>query len=133
MKFLEYLACRESKKSVEYIVEENKTVPKSNNLPEHQQAVVEEFFENIRFLSSYIGVGIFDQIQKMDRESNQKIIFECKRRKSCSKGYINDDSFNLLKGSKIIKSVTNSFSQREFEQRQEKILKFTRQLDEEFL
>ncbi|CAG9876486.1 hypothetical protein BOVA115_703 [Bacteroides ovatus] len=38
---------------------ENKQIPKDPNLPKYQKDAMDEFFEDIKFLSSFIGCNIF--------------------------------------------------------------------------
>ncbi len=41
------------------VLNENKQIPKDPNLPEYQKDAMDEFFEDIKFLSSFIGCNIF--------------------------------------------------------------------------
>lgn len=60
VQYLEYRAIAEAKQSNSFVLNENKQIPKAPNLPEHQRDAMEEFFEDIKFLSSFIGCNIFD-------------------------------------------------------------------------
>lgn len=42
-----------------FVLNENKQIPKDPNLPEYQKDAMDEFFEDIKFLSSFIGCNIF--------------------------------------------------------------------------
>lgn len=41
------------------VLNENKQIPKDPNLPEYQKDAMDEFFEDIKFLSLFIGCNIF--------------------------------------------------------------------------
>jgi len=59
VQYLEYRAIAEAKQSNSFVLNENKQIPKAPNLPEHQRDAMEEFFEDIKFLSSFIGCKYF--------------------------------------------------------------------------
>ncbi len=42
-----------------FVLNQNKQIPKDPNLPEYQKDAMDEFFEDIKFLSSFIGCNIF--------------------------------------------------------------------------
>ena len=60
VQYLEYRAIDEAKQSNSFVLNENKQIPKAPNLPEHQRDAMDEFFEDIKFLSSFMGCNIFD-------------------------------------------------------------------------
>ena len=55
VQYLEYRAIVVAKQSNSFVLNENKQIPKAPNLPEHQRDAMDEFFEDIRFLASFIG------------------------------------------------------------------------------
>ena len=60
VQYLEYRAIVVAKQSNSFVLNENKQIPKAPNLPEHQRDAMDEFFEDIRFLASFIGCDIFE-------------------------------------------------------------------------
>ena len=42
-----------------FVLNKKKQIPKDPNLPEYQKDAMDEFFEDIKFLSSFIGCNIF--------------------------------------------------------------------------
>ena len=59
VQYLEYLAVQQAKNINRYGLQENKQTPKEPNLPEYQKDAMDEFFEDIKFLTSFIGISIF--------------------------------------------------------------------------
>lgn len=58
VQYLEHRAIAEAKKTNTFVLNENKQIPKAPNLPEYQKDAMDEFFEDIKFLSSFIGCNI---------------------------------------------------------------------------
>ena len=56
VQYLEYKAIAEAKKANAFVLSDNKQIPKAPNLPEHQQDSIDEFFEDVKFLASFIGL-----------------------------------------------------------------------------
>ena len=108
IKYLEYLAIGQAKGVGRYGLEENKTVPKPTNLPEHQIAFIEEFFDDVNILSSFLGIPVFE---KVHRNNNQ--IFYCKSKNTDARGFYSENGFTVLKGSKIQKASTPSYTNKE--------------------
>ena len=48
------------------MLNENKQIPKVPNLPEYQRDSMDEFFEDVKFLTSFIGCNIFEIIKTKD-------------------------------------------------------------------
>lgn len=103
VQYLEYLAVQQAKESNRYNLQENKQTPKEPNLPEYQKDAMDEFFDDIKFLTSFIGIGIFETT-----EVNSLPIFYFKRRGSDAKGVYDGNGFTLLKGSILSKDTNNS-------------------------
>ena len=123
VKYLEYLAIGQAQLTARYSIEENKVSPKPTNLPEHQLACIEEFFEDVCMLSSFLGIPVFEKVKRQNRE-----LFYCKGRGADATGFYSENGFTVLKGSKIPKNPTSSFSSKE--SRHEKISAFATTIKE---
>lgn len=103
VQYLEYRAISIAKTANTYILNENKQMPKAPNLPEYQRDAMDEFFEDIQFLASFIGCNIFEFSQpKAD------LLFYTKGRGCDAKGFYNSNGFTVLKGSVISPSSVPS-------------------------
>lgn len=60
VQYIEYKAITEAKKANAFVLSDNKQIPKAPNLPEHQQDSMDEFFEDVKFLASFIGCNILN-------------------------------------------------------------------------
>lgn len=114
VKYLEYLAIGQAHLTARYSIEENKVAPKPTNLPEHQLACIEEFFDDVCILASFLGIPVFEKVKRQNRE-----LFYCKNKHTDATGFYSENGFTVLKGSKISKKSTPSFLSKEF--RDEKI------------
>lgn len=114
VQYLEHKAITEAKKSNTFTLNENKQVPKAPNLPEYQRDTMDEFFEDIKFLASFIGCNIFE-ITKPKEEH----LFYTKGRGCNAKGFYSSSGFTVLKGSVIAEESTPSFHWKE---KREKLL-----------
>lgn len=114
VQYIEHKAITEAKKSNTFTLNENKQVPKVPNLPEYQRDTMDEFFEDIKFLASFIGCNIFE-ITKPKEEH----IFYTKDRGGNAKGFYSSSGFTVLKGSVIAEESTPSFHWKE---KREKLL-----------
>ena len=104
VKYLEYLAVKEANESNRYNLNENKQTSKEPNLLEYQKDAMDEFFEDIKFLTSFIGIGIFETVQV-----NKKVpLFSFKRRGACAYGVYDGNGFTVLRGSVLSKDVVQS-------------------------
>lgn len=106
VQYLEHLAVSLATKAKQFIIDENKQVPKAPNLPEHQKDTMDDFFEDITFLTSFIKCNIFDIVEPKDT----KHLFYAKNRGCNSRGFYNEKGFTILKGSIICKGTTPSFT-----------------------
>lgn len=104
VQYLEYLAVQQALHVNRYNLKENKQTPKEPNLPEYQKDAMDEFFEDIKFLTSFIGISIFESTQV-----NQLPIFYFRRRGADAKGVYDGNGFTVLRGSKLSKDTTNTF------------------------
>ena len=105
VQYLEHLAYAEAKKANRYSLDGNKQIPKAPNLPEHQKDSIDGFFEDIRFLASFVGCNIFD----IAREK-EKHVFYITGRTSNARGFYDGSGFTVLKGSVIAKDSVQSMS-----------------------
>lgn len=126
VKHLEYLAIKQAQETARYSVEENKVSPKLTNLPEHQLASIEEFFEDVCVLSSFLGVPVFEKVKRQKQE-----LFNCKVKRIEAKGFYSENGFTVLKGSKIPIKTQPSFKSKE--SRDAKLKTTTIKFDDEFV
>ena len=106
VQYLEYKAIVEAKKANTFVLSDNKQTPKEPNLPEYQKDSMDEFFEDVKFLASFIGYNIFEITQ----QPKAKHLFYAKGRDYDAKGFYNSNGFIVLKGSIIAKNTTSSFN-----------------------
>ena len=76
--------------------------------PEHQQDSMDEFFEDVKFLASFIGCNIFEVSQPKEEH-----LFYTKGRGCNAKGFYSSDGFTVLKGSIVAKTMVPSFNWKE--------------------
>lgn len=107
VQYLEYRAIDAAKQSNSFVLNENKQTPKAPNLPEHQQDAMDEFFEDIKFLASFIGCSIFE----ISRPKEEHLFYiRTKKRKCNAKGFFHASGFTVLARSEITNDCTPSFS-----------------------
>jgi len=115
VQYLEYKAIAEAKKANIFVLNDNKQTPKAPNLPEHQQDAMDEFFEDVKILASFIGCNIFEI-----KSHKQEHLFYTKGRGCNAKGFYSSDGFTVLKGSTVAKTMVPSFN---WKDKREKMLK----------
>lgn len=115
VQYLEHKAIAEAKTSNTFVLNENKQTPKAPNLPEYRKDDMDGFFEDVKFLTSFIGCNIFDVVK-----TKEKHLFYIKGRGCEAKGFYDAGGFTVLKGSIIAKSSVPSFTWKE---KREKLLK----------
>ena len=108
VQYLEYKAITEAKKANTFVLNENKQIPKAPNLPEHQRDAMDEFFDDIKFLASFMGCNIFDFFQPKEEH-----LFYTKARGCNAKGYYNATGFTILQGSILANNCVPSFGWKE--------------------
>lgn len=108
VQYLEHIAIQTAKKANTFILKDNMQIPKAPNLPEHQRDSMDEFFEDVKFLASFIGCNIFEISQPKAEH-----LFYTKGRGCNATGFYSSDGFTVLKGSVIAKTVVPSFHWRE--------------------
>lgn len=104
VQYLEHKAIIEAKKANSFILSDNKQTPKAPNLPEYQQDSMDEFFEDVKFLTSFIGCNIFEISQPKDEH-----LFYAIGRGCHAKGFYSSNGFTILKGSIVASNTTPSF------------------------
>ncbi|MBR5254645.1 MAG: GIY-YIG nuclease family protein [Bacteroidales bacterium] len=108
VQYLEYKAIKEAKEVNAFVLNENKQTPKVPNLPEYQQDSMDEFFEDVKFLTSFIGCNIFEQSQPKSEH-----LFYAKGRGCVAVGFYSSNGFTVLKGSVIAQTTVPSLSWKE--------------------
>ena len=108
VQYLEHKAIAEAKASNTFVLNENKQTPKTPNLPEYRKDDMDGFFEDVKFLTSFIGCNIFDVVK-----TKEKHLFYIKVRGCDAKGFYDANGFTVLKGSIIAKSSVPSFTWKE--------------------
>ena len=103
VQYLEYLAVQQAKHINRYGLQENKQTPKEPNLPEYQKDSMDEFFEDIKFLTSFIGISIFETASV-----NQLPVFHFKRRGANARGVYDGNGFTVLRDSVLSKDAVTS-------------------------
>lgn len=126
VQYLEYLAIQEAKKANTFVLSDNKQTPKLPNLPEHQMDTMQEFFVDIKFLTSFMGCNIFEIT-----EEKEKHLFYLNSRGSIAKGFYDESGFTVLKGSIIEFSSAPSFQRKE--RREQLISEYTSKADGKFI
>lgn len=104
VQYLEYRAIAEAKESNNFVLNENKQTPKAPNLPEYRKDDMDNFFEDVKFLTSFVGCNIFDIVK-----TKEEHLFYTKGRGCNAKGFYHNNGFTILKGSIIAKSSVPSF------------------------
>ncbi len=115
VQYLEHKAIAEAKTSNTFVLNENKQTPKAPNLPEYRKDDMDGFFEDVKFLTSFIGCNIFDVVKP-----KEKHLFYTKGRGCEAKGFYDAGGFTVLKESIVAKSSVPSFTWKE---KREKLLK----------
>ena len=121
VQYLEFKAIAEAKASNSFVLNENKQMPKAPNLPEYRKDDMEVFFEDVKFLTSFIGCNIFEIVKPKEEH-----LFYTKGRGCNARGFYDSNGFTVLKGSVISGSHVPSFNWKE---KREKLLKEYTALD----
>lgn len=115
VQYLEYCAITVAKVSNAFALDENKQTPKAPNLPEYRKDDMDGFFEDVKFLTSFIGCNIFEIVKPKEEH-----LFYTKGRGCNAKGFYDSNGFTVLKGSIISKTHVQSLPWKE---KREKLLK----------
>lgn len=103
VQYLEHKAIAEAKKANTFVLSDNKQTPKAPNLPEYQQDSMDEFFEDVKFLASFIGCNIFEVSQPKEEH-----LFYTKGRGCNAFGFYSSNGFTVLKDSIVANSCVPS-------------------------
>lgn len=98
VKYLEHLSIKEITEIQNIDLDENKQKSSCPNLPEHQKSTIDEFFEDVKLITGFLGYNFFEKIEKK-KESE---IFYCKRNGIDARGIYQNGKFIILKDSKIM-------------------------------
>jgi len=104
VQYLEYLGIKNARESNRFVLDENKQTPKAPNLPEHLRDNMDQFFDDVKFLTAFSGCNIFEL-----SKSNEKHLFHLTARGCNATGYYDAQGFTVLKGSIIANTYTDSF------------------------
>lgn len=116
VQFLEYKAIDLALKLNAFNLEYNKQIPKCPNLPEYRKDAMEEFFEDVKFLSSFIGCSIFEAPSIPSKTR----IYYLKSRGCNATGYYDNGGFTVMKGSILAGTTVPSFG---WDEKRQKLLK----------
>ena len=103
--YLEYVSLALAKDISNYDLSENKQNPKKPTLQRHSIDTMNDFFEDVKFITEFVGYPIFRVIEKESVE-----LFFTNSRKTNAKGFYDENGFTVLKGSKIAKDVVPSYN-----------------------
>jgi len=107
IKYLESLAVEESKIANRMEIE-NKTIPPRNNLHEFKIPTVNEFFEDVKLLTSTLGHPLFDKVQTDSIKEDD--LWYCHAKNTEAKGIYTEQGFTVLAGSIINAIPTPGFA-----------------------
>ena len=97
MQYLEKRSVELALKVNQYTLDENKQNPKNPTLTESQRSTDDEYFEDIRFIVSFMGYNIFEKAEVTDKSP----MFYIVENGILAKGIYNDGGMTVLEGSKI--------------------------------
>ena len=97
VQYLEKKAVELSLKVNQQILDENKQNPKNPTLMESQRSTDDEYFEDIRFVVSFMGYNIFEKAEVTEKSPMFYII----ENGILAKGIYDDGGMTVLEGSKI--------------------------------
>ena len=108
VQYLEYKALVEAQKAKTYNLSYNQQKPQSPNLPEHQRDSMDEFFEDVKLLTTFKGCNIFEVSQP-----KSECLFYAKSKGCDAVGFYSSNGFTVLKGSVVAKEMAPSFNWKE--------------------
>jgi len=106
VKYLEYRATTLAHE-VGRMVVQNKVQPQENTLSEFEKVIVEQYFENVRFILETMGYQVFDTV--IESVSDQKLYYLKVDGTNARAQLLADGSLNVLKGSLARIRETESF------------------------
>lgn len=107
VKYLEHRAIEEAKLANRYDLSENSKSSYTPNIPESQKSVMDDFYEDMKFLTAFLGCNIFNSTEL--KTDNNIHYFMMSARGGDAKGYYGDEGFTILKGSVMAESETASY------------------------
>ena len=121
VEYLEYKGYRLANKVKRYNLTENKQEPKKPHLPEHQQDAMDDYFEDCKFLTSFIGCNLFEEEKKED--TTGQLTFYLTRRNCNAKGVYTSEGMTVLRDSHVVRESSASYKNRP--KREEWLKKYT--------
>lgn len=121
VEYLEYKGYRLANKVKRYNLTENKQEPKKPHLPEHQQDAMDDYFEDCKFLTSFIGCNLFEEEKKED--ATGQLTFYLTRKNCNAKGVYTSEGMTVLRDSHVVKECSPSYKNRS--KREEWLKKYT--------
>ena len=126
VQYLEKRSVELALKVNQYTLDENKQNPKNPTLTESQRSTDDEYFEDIRFIVSFMGYNIFEKAEVTDKSP----MFYIVENGILAKGIYNDGGMTVLEGSKIC--VKESAKFRHPEQRAKMLKECRCELEDDF-
>ena len=121
VEYLEYKGYRLANKVKRYNLTENKQEPKKPHLPEHQQYAMDDYFEDCKFLTSFIGCNLFEEEKKED--TTGQLTFYLTRRNCNAIGVYTSEGMTVLRDSHVVRECSASYKNRS--KREEWLKKYT--------
>ncbi len=106
VQYLEYSAIKLANEIQGFVLDENIQTPNEPNLPEYRRDQMMEFFDDVKFLTAFIGCGIFT---KHEVKKDEHHLFYATRRGAKATGYYSNEGMVVLKGSILAPDVVKSF------------------------
>ncbi|MCR4774372.1 MAG: GIY-YIG nuclease family protein [Prevotella sp.] len=102
--YLEHIAIKEASNTNTYILDENKQTPNKPNIGESRMSTIDEFYEDVKFLTKFIGCNIFNSTTKEQEEERHLFYTSTSARGGANAiGFYGSDGFTVLKGSIVTK------------------------------
>lgn len=108
VKYLEYKGISLAKKLNNYKLDENKQIPNKPSIPEFQQIPMDDFFGDCCYLTSFIGLKIFE---KLNPKKDNLFYLTREGGTECTGTFVGE-KFVVLKGSSICNKVAKSLKER---------------------
>ncbi len=99
VKFLEYTIWAAATEAGRYLIE-NKSTPNCPTISESEEAVMSEFFENLKILAGTLGYKVFEPVVKEHREVSDRYFLGGPRGADAEAEVAEDDTIVVKKGSK---------------------------------
>lgn len=116
VQYLEFKGIDEAKEMGTYLLKDNKQIPNMPNLEESRMSTMDEFYDDVKFLTAFLGCNIFKKVYT-DKKELEPHYFFMFARGSNAKGYYDDAGFTILKGCVFAEGDTDSFSASESRKR----------------